>query len=327
VNRVTLLGPQDEQPTVGSTVDGLADLDNDTPVALVTSGREGREAEDDDITSQLSRTVVNLSLFARSEAIFRTDTRLFLGLRRRHDQLRQLQALYRLRLDHALDAALAVLQTSGHPRDDWLVLERLEDRSAGLTNEIFEEAMSAVRDLDQQHLLRIRQVQAEFDEKWDPTRRDEVASAREEIATELSDCGALLIAGGHVTVLLNRLRLFGLIELSGDRPLVAWSAGAMALTPQVVAFHDSPPQGRGYAEVLESGLGLVPGLVALPHASRRLLLDDEMRVSVLARRMAPAVCLTLEAGSRADWNGTAWRAAPGTSHLAIDGTVPYWSPS
>ena len=45
---------------------------------------------------------------------------------------------------------------------------------------------------------------------------------------------------------------------------------------------------------------MVPGLVLLPHARRRLLTDDPLRMSALARRFAPASCLVLDDGVRVD---------------------------
>ncbi len=44
----------------------------------------------------------------------------------------------------------------------------------------------------------------------------------------------------------------------------------MVVCETVVLFHDSPPQGAGNAEVLDAGLGLARGVIALPHARRRL---------------------------------------------------------
>jgi len=329
VTQIILLGPQDEQPSLAETLDGMAGIPPDGPVALITAGRESREAEDEDIVSQLNRPVRNLALFARGETIFRDDPELFIGLRQRHDHSRQLQALYRRRLDHAMDGACEVLETSGHPKDEWLVLEQHSERSAHLVKEVFEEAMAAVRELDHQHEQRLSGLRAEFADEWKPDERDGVVAAQAQIADELAESSALLVAGGHVVVLLNRLRLFGLTRLipqaSADLPVLAWSAGAMAMTARVVAFHDRPPQGRGHAELLESGLGLAPDVVALPHASQRLLLDDELRVSILARRMKPAVCLALDSGSRADWDGENWKTGEQTQRLNIDGTVTDWS--
>jgi hypothetical protein len=99
-------------------------------------------------------------------------------------------------------------------------------------------------------------------------------------------------------VLLDCLRLFDVRP--ADRVVVAWSAGAMALAERVVLFHDFAPQGDTPPEVHDVGLGVFTGVVPLPHARRRLRLDDEARSSVLARRLGPARCLVLDDGVRVD---------------------------
>jgi len=78
--------------------------------------------------------------------------------------------------------------------------------------------------------------------------------------------------------------------------VVAWSAGAMAITERVVLFHDRAAHGSAQTEVLDEGLAVVRGVVALPHARRRLRIDDALRMSVLARRFAPPICLVLDDG-------------------------------
>jgi cyanophycinase-like exopeptidase len=118
----------------------------------------------------------------------------------------------------------------------------------------------------------------------------------------VEQCHTIFIAGGHVAVLLNRLRLFGIERLLRTRPVVAWSAGAMAISERVLLFHDHPPQGAGNAEIFEAGLGLVRGAVFLPHASSRLALDDSTRVALLARRLSPSACLTLDDGTLLHWH-------------------------
>ena len=122
-------------------------------------------------------------------------------------------------------------------------------------------------------------------DRWHLSERDVVARQRHELQKLLKNSLALCIAGGHVSILLNRLWLFDVAGLlPKTMPVVAWSAGAMALAERVVLFHDSPPQGRGYAEVLCAGVGLCPGVVPLPHAKKRLQLNDQVRVQLLARR-------------------------------------------
>jgi hypothetical protein len=125
-----------------------------------------------------------------------------------------------------------------------------------------------------------------------------------------------------VAVLRNRLRLFGIAELIGERPLFAWSAGAMCVTEHIVAYHDNPPQGPGDAMVLERGLGICSKIVALPHAKKRLRLDDRERVSRFARRFAPQICVALDDASGLIWNGAAWELfGDGARRLRLDGSV------
>ena len=62
-------------------------------------------------------------------------------------------------------------------------------------------------------------------------------------------------------------------------------------------------------------------MVALPHPRRRLHLDDARRVSLLARRFAPAVCLGFEDGAHYPIAGADGRPRHGVLHLGADGAV------
>ena len=183
-------------------------------------------------------------------------------------------------------------------------------------------AIRAVRTLDRWHLRRIRRLHDEFDDRLRPGSRPAVVRHRDEIAALIERSGALCIAGGHVAVLLGRLRLFEVASLVGERPVIAWSAGAMAVCDRVVLYHDSPPQGAGNPEVLDAGLALCRRIVVLPHARARLKLDDPVRVSLFARRFAPATCVVPDEGSRLSWDGRTWAAGPGTFRLGRRGRVP-----
>ena len=102
--------------------------------------------------------------------------------------------------------------------------------------------------------------------------------------------------------------------------MIAWSAGAMALTDRIVLFHDRAPQGPGHPEVYGTGLSVLRDVVLLPHARTRLLLDDAPRMAVFARRFArpAASCWTTGPGSTLT---TPAAAPPGTRVLAEDGRV------
>jgi hypothetical protein len=76
----------------------------------VTAGWEERELEIQELDAHVGGRAINLEVYHRGEDIFRRDPELLAGMRRRHDALRELQELYRLRLGHGL-AAVRELQT------------------------------------------------------------------------------------------------------------------------------------------------------------------------------------------------------------------------
>ncbi len=273
---VRLLGPQRADPTLVQEVDRLG---LDGAVALISAGWQERETEDGEMRAALGREVINLKLHERLEQVFAEDPDLFQAHRARQNRLRAIQELYRYRLDFALEPARELLQRAGD--EELLAPER-------------DAAIEALRALDRHHLARIRDVHLEFERLHRPSNRPAVARHRDELAGELQKTAVIAIAGGHVAVLLNRMRLFDVAELFGQRPIFAWSAGAMALSERVVLFHDSPPQGMGNPEVLDMGLGMVRDIVVLPHARHRLNLEDPARVEILARRFAPAVCVPFD---------------------------------
>jgi len=295
--QVVLLGPQRFRPTLAPALDRLGVAG---PVAVVTAGWQEREHEVDELREHLDLELINLSLYRRYEEVLGQDPELAEALRERQERLYELQRLYRVRLGHALDAARELMERPGRSS----VLER--HRRA---------AIRAVRTLDRQHLVQLREIHAEFDAAWRPSARPVVAGHRAELSEALERSTAVVVAGGHVAVLLYRLRLFDLRPLTGARPWIAWSAGAMALSERVVLFHDSPPQGPGNAEVLESGLAACPGIVALPRARRRLRLNDPVRVSLFARRFSPATCVLLERDAHVAWDGETRRASRSTFAL------------
>ncbi|MDA8015870.1 MAG: hypothetical protein MPN21_00350 [Thermoanaerobaculia bacterium] len=312
MHELIVFGPQRLEPVLRPQLDRLGVGE---PVASITAGWQEREGEIEDMTDHLQRQVVDLELHRRTEVVWEEDPDLFHAHRARQDRLQALQRLYRLRLDYALEPARRLLR-----REDAFDPKMLEATR--------ESAIGAVRLLDDEHLQRVRAEHERFESQWHPTTRDAVAAQRDELTAILSRSDALAIAGGHVAVLLNRMRLFGFAELIADfiaeKPVFAWAAGAMALSSRIVLFHDSPPQGAGNPEVLDAGLGCYRGLVPLPAAGGRLRLDDTVRVSLFARRFAPDVCLPLDAGMSARRVNGSWLSGERSTYLAEDGRVEDW---
>lgn len=302
---IVLLGPQRLQPTLATAVAEVGGAVG--PFAAVTAGWEEREDEIDELRAHLDRPVVNLRLHRRAEEVFARDREFFRAYRERRARLRELQELYRIRLDPMKRAVRKLWRRRGTP--DLVDPER-------------EAALADVRALDAHQLARIADLHREFEETWRPGERDAVVAHRREVATLADDCVAFAFAGGNVAVLLNRLRLFGVAALLGDRPLFAWSAGAMAASEQVVLFHDTPPQGPGNPEVFGAGLGLCHGILPLPHARRRLRLDDPVRVAIFAGRFAPLCSVAFDDGAALLWDGARWTPlVPGTRRLTREGDL------
>jgi hypothetical protein len=298
--RVILLGPQ-RRPTLDAAIRLLGEPDG--PVATITAGWQEREADDPELSRCLGGRDVNLRLYQRWLDVQERDPEYTAGERQLSAILAEVQDLYLLRLDHALEAVYA--------------LQRRESGDA-LRSEEVSAAVAAVRELDAAHLRRCNEARLEFFDRLRPHDRPAIAEHREAVTAALTQAGALVIAGGHVGVLAEVLHLFNVAAALNGTPVIAWSAGAMALTDRIVLFHDRAPQGPGQPEVWGSGLSLVRDAVLLPHARARLLLDDAPRMVVLARRFAPARCVLLEAGTRLDL-GSDGTWPPGTRVLAEDG--------
>jgi len=299
--KIILLGPQ-RRPTLEGVVRSLG---LSGPVATVTAGWQEREPDDAELAALLAGRAVNLGLYRRWLDVQDRDPEYSAGARALADVLAGLQEVYLLRLDYALRAVYAV-----------------QRRPA--SGDAVPDAVAAVRELDTGHLRRVNEARREFFDRLAPHDRPVIASHRAEVAAVLAEASAVVVTGGHVGVLAEVLHLFNVAAaVSARSTVIAWSAGAMTLADRIVLFHDRSPQGPGHAEVYGSGLSLVRGVVLLPHARARLLLDDAARMAVFARRFAPARCVPLEAGTRIDVSPGSpdggW--PPGARVLGEDGHV------
>ncbi|NNF08010.1 MAG: type 1 glutamine amidotransferase-like domain-containing protein [Candidatus Eisenbacteria bacterium] len=302
-----LFGPQRLQPILDGA---LKEHGIGGPIALITAGWQEREEDDQELLDHVGRDAFNLRLYHRSHIILSQDRELSLALHARQSQLKALQKFYRVRLSYALGAV------------EELQSRLIAKEEVPAATQSLEKALSAARDLDEEHLEHIAEIHAAFDKKWSWWERDSVRQGREEIAKKLEGVETIALAGGHVAVLLNRLRLFGMEEQLRKRTILAWSAGAMCLGDRVVLFHDRPPQGRGYAEVLERGFGIAEKLLPFPHARHRLDLKDPHRVQMLAGRFPDHECVPMNEGARCEWTpGKGWVAKSELKSMKTNGTL------
>jgi hypothetical protein len=298
---VVLLGVQRFNPTLSEAVKALGATGR---MAVITAGWQEREAEDDELGSHLGGRIVNLRLHARGEELFAEDPELRAAHRDRQDALRHRQDFYRIRLEHALEADQVIGLRAAPPE---IAIDEAEI------------SIGAIRELDRTHLLGCAKEHARFEERVQAATRPSVLRHREELSRILVGCDSIGIAGGHVATVINRLSLFGIGQLAAGKAVFAWSGGAMALTSRIVLFHDQPPQGPGATEVLDAGLCLAPGVVALPQPEQRLHLDQQVRLDRMVRRFSPDRCLLLPSRSWALLRGGKVEQSDGVSELLPGG--------
>ncbi|MCH7507264.1 MAG: Type 1 glutamine amidotransferase-like domain-containing protein [Proteobacteria bacterium] len=274
-----MLGPQSPRANLKNAIDSLS---FNGPIVTITAGWRDSEAETDELQAEIGIPIEDLNLYHQAEKIFALEPELRALQRERQGKLLELQRLYRIRLTPTMAAARKLLREKGEPD-----LLRLEQRAA----------ISQVRALDRHHVRRISAIHQDFDTRRAALLIPGAATLRQTIQRKVADSALVLIAGGHVAVLINRIRLFRLADELAQKPIIAWSAGAMVLGERIVLFHDDAPQGKRDAEVLDTGLGIVKNIIPLPHAKSRLDWSSRTRMALFSRRFAPAICCTLDNGS------------------------------
>lgn len=291
--RITLLGPQRE-PRLRGAVSRLG-LEG-ARFATITAGWRDRESEDALLDQELGGNTVNLGLWHLMQQVWEADPELAAADRQRRAVMAEMQELYLVGVAKAAEALAAM--RAHQARTPWV----REIASA--------DAVQITRDMDARHLARVEELHQEFYDRYEPQHRDAVVTARFAVGHAISQTEAVVIPGGHVGVLLGALHVFNLgpalAEPTRDetgravststlhRPIIAWGAGAMALTERVVLFYDDSVLLPGVSEMLMRGLGLTRDLVALPSAKDRLDIKNPERMQLLAARCAPAVPLLLD---------------------------------
>lgn len=303
--RAVVLGPPGETLTLAPALETL-DLPPG-PLAAITVGWREEEAATAGIdreAARLDREVTPLLLGERVRRAFARDPELGDAHRALQDGLRVEEQLYQTRLKQAVEARHALGRMS--------VAERHRAR-------YLEAAWQDILAVDRFHLETQTSLWEEFRGAMCPAER--LRPDAEEVRRLLGGSAAVIVAGGHVAVLRNRLRLFDLGPELARLPVVAWSAGAMALSRRVVLFHDRLPVGSAKPEIYGEGAGVLPGAAFFPDARRRLDLDDGESLGELAGRVAPERAVLLDQGDRLDLSDGVWSAPAGIRLLTAAGEV------
>ena len=272
-----LLGPQRFRMTAGSAASTVAP---EGLVATVTAGWRDREKDDAELDGVLGGRSRNLHLFTRLGHVIRHDRTFAAAASAYNRAVDEASGLYLLRLQLALETVYATMRRSA--RED-------------LVDSSLRAGLQSVRDIDAWYLWVLAELEGELRAEGGVDTSDVIAQHRGEVREILSDAALLAIAGGHVSMLMRCLRLFS-VEPPPQLPVIGWSAGAMVLTDLIVLYHDKGPEGVRPSEVWDRGLGRATGVVAMPHARRRVQLEDPDRNRVIAHRFAPARILLLDDG-------------------------------
>lgn len=297
-----VLGPQRPQVNLDSAIaqSGIGDA----PIAVISAAWQEAEGDIADIQRLVANPLHDLGLYQRADKVFAADDALRAAYRLRQDQLIAQQRMYRLRLRQLTIAAREILRVEGE------TIAVAEERR---------HAISQLRALDRHHLRQVRKISARFDKKFCRSQNQLLADSIAELKDALAGCETVLITGGNVVVLMNRLSLLGCESLLNDKNIIGWSAGAMVLCDSIVLFHDRMPQGRRDPEVMCEGLGLISDTVLLPDARGRLRRNEPVRTSLFSRRFAPATCLTLDNGSLLLVEGGKVTRSESVQHVSREG--------
>lgn len=303
MTRAVLLGPLAPDTDLEAE---LRLLDVEGPIALVTAGWEEAERNDAGIDRHLGGGTRNLGLYGRYLDILETDSDYAEALRGHRAELSELQAAYRVRVRHALAAVETLQRRQTGAR-----------RSAGT---YADEAMQAVRALDDAHAEALSAARFRFAAEHPVEDRDIVIAHREAVRAVLQDCEALAMAGGHVGVLSDCLHMCDIGVAAAGLPVLAWSSGCVSLAERVLVVDDDDIAGRP-GEVVAEGLGICAGIAPVPDAARRLHAHNADALAMLARRCAPRVCVLLDAGDRVEYTAAGQLDLSGARVVMPDGAV------
>ncbi len=274
---ITILGPERPVPVLPKVIE---EQKIRGPVALISAGWRFDEPRDEPLRAAVGVGVHNLGLYAAFREIERAAPDLMSAYARKQAAVKEARSRYRLGITGAVETCQRMLADKADYGDPW-----------------FKASVGQLRALDQYWIDHTDRLHRSFEEEVAPQRHRLIRAWRARILDVLAGCDAVLIAGGHVGVLRNRISFFDLDEELGKRRVIAWSAGAMVLCDHILLYHDHTNFGVGTAEVFDRGLGLLPGVFFLPHARERLELEASDNVAILAQRLMPRLAVGLQNGA------------------------------
>ena len=313
--KIHILGPQRDHPNLVNIVDTHL---KDARIAVVSAGWRHEESELKPMARDLRRPLSLLPLYLWFDELGQKEPDLSKEHSERQRRIKAYKKLYRKKL---------------HMHLDYLdFIEKKWRKQPELYEDDYQEALNDLRSIDTGALKRLERIRAQFPNLLEPWKHPSAQPFHEEIRSTLEHCDGLIIAGGHVAILRNRMFFFGFAELLRDflkqgKQIICWSAGAMAMCEQIILYYDDPPEGMGVAEILDTGMGILPNVTFFPHAAQRLRLEVPARVRALTQRFHNQKCITLEVGAHLLYENNTYQnlgASSAASQMSLSGAlVPY----
>jgi hypothetical protein len=285
LGQIHILGPQMPIPNIANVLNSHC---RKGPIAVISAGWRYEEGEIQALTRDIQREVYHLPIYEWFDELGAIEPELAGLHRMRQRRIKAYKKVYQLQLRSALEV--------------WEQTRFLYKKKGAIYDQDEQEACQHVRNIDDGCITRLEEIREDFSALHQPWLHETAIPLFERIAYTFSQCSGIILTGGHVPVLRNRLYFFGLEHLLREaldegRQIFSWSAGAMTLTDRIVLYYDDPPLGIRHPEILDTGLGLINDTIFLPHASSRLKLSEPERIERFARRFHPATCICLENGA------------------------------
>jgi hypothetical protein len=169
-----------------------------------------------------------------------------------------------------------------------------------------QDTLKYIRSNDESMHSTCNQIEAYYRKRSRVDENPSYIKIRNEIRERILSSNSIFIFGGHMPVLLNRLKFFRLKDvfheaLNRGTNFYTVSAGSMVLVDKIIVFDDFSCDDSGDRvrefEFFEKGLGLIKSLTLFPHCMDRIQTDDADNLSYLANRFSSGPCVGLNQDS------------------------------
>ena len=191
--RIHILGPQSPNPNLAKII---SDVVETGPLAVINAGWRHDEDDLNALARDLKRQLLHLPLYRWFDELGQREPELSGLHRERQKAIKAYKKVYRIQLRAAFDI--------------WNRIRRLSSAHPGQYTQDEEDACASVRVADRRALERIAQIRDQFPEIKRPWEHPSTKPHQDAIDRKLNEAEALLITGGHVAILRNRLHFFGL---------------------------------------------------------------------------------------------------------------------